>query len=83
MLSTWTVEKEEAPVDAKVAAVSAAAAEVVDSLTGEEYEEWVTYLSKRDPRSVKAGTTVKQEYEQWLLTRAKNRSAVSSNATPA
>ena len=83
MLSTWTVEKEEAPVDAKAAAVSAAAAEVVDSLTGEEYEEWVSYLSKRDPRSVKAGTTVKQEYEQWLLARARNRSAVTSNASPA
>jgi len=83
MLSTWTVEKEEAPVDAKAAAVSAAAAEVVDSLTGEEYEEWVSYLSTRDPRSVKAGTTVKQEYEQWLLARAKNRPAVSSTASPA
>jgi len=83
MLSTWTVDKEEAAVDPKAAAVSAAAAEVVDSLTGEEYEEWVSYLSKRDPRSVKAGTTVKQEYEQWLLARAGNRSAVTSNASPA
>jgi hypothetical protein len=82
MLSTWTIEKED-PVDTKAAAVSAAAAEVVDSLTGEEYEEWVTYLSKRDPRSVKAGTTVKQEYEQWLLARAKTRPAVSSNTIPA
>jgi hypothetical protein len=83
MLSTWTVDKEEAAADPKAAAVSAAAAEVVDSLTGEEYEEWVSYLSKRDPRSVKAGTTVKQEYEQWLLARARNRSAVTSNASPA
>ena len=83
MLSTWTVDKEEAAVDPKAAAVSAAAAEVVDSLTGEEYEEWVSYLSTRDPRSVKAGTTVKQEYEQWLLARAKNRPAVSSTASPA
>jgi hypothetical protein len=83
MLSTWTDEKEEVKVDAKVAAISAAAAEVVDSLTGEEYEEWVSHLSKRDPRSVKAGTTVKQEYEQWLLARARNRPAVSSNASPA
>ncbi|MGA2650284.1 MAG: hypothetical protein ABSF28_07165 [Terracidiphilus sp.] len=84
MLSTWTVEKKEVPVvDAKAAAISAAAAEVSDSLTGEEYEEWVSYLSKRDPLSVKAGTTVKQEYEQWLLARARNRSVVSSNASPA
>jgi hypothetical protein len=83
MLSTWTVEKNEAPVDAKAAVVSAAAAEVVESLTGEEYEEWVSYLSQRDPRSVKAGTTVKQEYEQWLIARAKSHAAVPSNASPA
>ena len=83
MLSTWTEEKKEVQVDAKAAAVSAAAAEVVDSLTGEEYEEWVSYLSKRNPLSVKAGTTVKQEYEQWLLARVRNRPAVSSNASPA
>jgi hypothetical protein len=82
MISSWGVKRTEAPVSAKAAAVSAAAAVEIDSLTGEEYEEWLTYLRKRDPKSVKAGTTVKDEFQQWLLARAQARAAISSNANP-
>jgi hypothetical protein len=83
VLTSWAGKETEAPVSAKAAAVSAAAAEASESLTGEEYEEWISYLSKRDPKSVKVGTTVKDEYQQWLLARAKARAVVSSNTNPA
>ena len=54
-------------------------AEVVPStspiLTGtaEDYREWQLYLAQQKPGSRTMGTSLKAEYEQWLLTRAKSR----------
>lgn len=48
---------------------------VLETATGEDYEAWLRYLSQRKANSRKAGTSVKDEYEQWLLARAKNRVA--------
>jgi hypothetical protein len=70
-------------VSAKDEALAKEAAAATATATAEEYDEWLAYLSKRDPRKVKAGTTVKDEYEQWMIARVKMRAAAPSSTAPA
>lgn len=51
---------------------------VLEGATGADYEEWLRHLSQRKVSSRIAGTSVKDEYEQWLLARAKKRTAQPS-----
>jgi hypothetical protein len=56
------------PVEFKTAVSRAIA-----TATGDDYEAWSYYLSHRDPRLRKPGMSVKEEYEQWMVARAKGR----------
>jgi hypothetical protein len=47
--------------------------------TGDDYQEWIRHLAEQKTASRKIGGSLKTEYEQWLLTRAKNRTAEPSN----
>jgi hypothetical protein len=70
---------EETPVtviDPAIAAAHAAA-------TGDDYEAWQQHLAKRSPLSRKPGTSLKDEYEQFMLARVKARAAASSSDSPA
>lgn len=52
--------------------------------TGEDYQEWLRYLERRGPNAAKVGTSVRQEYEQWMLARSQSRTgevAKSSGAS--
>jgi hypothetical protein len=53
------------------------------SATAEDYEEWLRYLKKRNPLTVKAGMTLKDEYEQFMVARIKSRPAIPSTDHPA
>jgi hypothetical protein len=50
--------------------------------TGDDYQEWLRHLAQQKTTSRKLGTSLKAEYEQWLLTRAQNRTAEPSNDGP-
>jgi hypothetical protein len=41
--------------------------------TGEDNEEWLRHLSTRNPTHRKAGSSINEEYQAWLLKRAKSR----------
>jgi len=46
--------------------------------TAQDHEEWLRYCSTRNPTDRKAGMTVKEEYERWLLARFRVRAAEST-----
>jgi hypothetical protein len=52
----------------------AAVARAIATATGDDYEAWTHYLAHRDPRLRKPGMSIKEEYEQWMVVRAKGRS---------
>ena len=48
------------------------------ALSAEDYQEWLRYLTHRNPVVARPGTTVKAEYERWVRARAKGRTAFPS-----
>ena len=73
-------KKEETPI---AAPVSVLAADVIAEATVEDNEEWLQYLAQPNRPRRKPGTSVGQEYEQWLLDRAKKRAAAAAGKKPA
>jgi hypothetical protein len=43
------------------------------SASGDDYQDWLRYLAQQKSGSRKVGTSLKTEYEEWLLARARNR----------
>ncbi|MGB6689571.1 MAG: hypothetical protein WBE76_17185 [Terracidiphilus sp.] len=41
--------------------------------TGEDNEEWLRHLASRNPTHRRAGSSINEEYQAWLLKRAKSR----------
>lgn len=62
--------KAEAAKKAAAVANAVAAAATVD-----DYQEWLKYLAQPNRPPRKPGTSVQDEYKQWLLARAKSRIA--------
>ena len=54
-----------------------------DASTGEDNNEFIQYLSQAVRPFKKPGVSVKQEYELWLVARAKTRSASAARASAA
>lgn len=50
--------------------------------SADDYQEWLRYLAQQKPGSRKIGSSLKAEYEQWLLARAASRSAQPSGNLP-
>jgi hypothetical protein len=75
--------KKEVVLSPKAAEAAATAAAAASAATAEDYEEWLRHLSRRDPLTVKAGTTVKQEYEQFMVARVRSRPVAASENQPA
>ena len=46
--------------------------------TADDEAEWQRYLHQRKPGNIKAGTSLRAEYEQWLDARRKNQPAAQS-----
>jgi hypothetical protein len=75
--------KPEVPVTAKSAAIAADREAAAAAATREDYEAWLAYVARRNPSSVKLGMTLKDEYEEWMVARVKNRPpAAHPNAAP-
>jgi hypothetical protein len=54
---------------------------VVVASTADDFQEWQRYLAQQKPGSRKMGSSLKTEYEQWLLARAKNRPTEAASQT--
>ena len=67
------------PVTAEAAATAAAATKAADEATAGDYEEWLRYIAQPHRPTRKPGLSLKDEYGQWLVARAKGRPAASSN----
>lgn len=65
-------EKAAAAAASRAAAVAAA---VSAAATVDDYQDWLRYLAQPDRPPRKPGTSVEDEYKQWLLERAKSRIA--------
>jgi hypothetical protein len=57
-----------------VAPASADAADAIAEATADDQEAWLQYLAQPNRPPRKPGTTVQNEYEQWLRARIKKRS---------
>jgi hypothetical protein len=79
LFSAETQKKEKPkPVLAPAAATAAAeVAAVKEAVTGDDYEVWLQHIAHRKPAPRKPGTTVKDEYDQFMVARAKQRSAAA------
>ncbi len=66
----WLFSGEEGRPRTEVEVPSAAPA---IAATGEDYQAWLSYLERRGPNAAKVGTSVKAEYEQWMLARLQKR----------
>lgn len=53
------------------------AAAIAASATVDDYEEWLHYLAQPNRPPRKPGTSVQDEYKQWLLARARSRVAAA------
>jgi hypothetical protein len=74
-----TANKIEVPVQAPV---SAEAASAIGHATADDYEAWVQHLAHRNPLSRKPGTSVKDEFTQWMIDRAKSRGRAAIGRDP-
>jgi len=45
------------------------------TVSAEENEEWLRHLATRNPTHRKAGSSINEEYQAWLVRRQKIRSA--------
>jgi hypothetical protein len=45
--------------------------------TAKEYEEWLKYLAQRKQTARAPGSSLKAEYEEWLLARRRNESSAT------
>jgi hypothetical protein len=59
-----------------VAPVSAEAVSSVEEASAEDYDAWMQHLAHRNSLTRKPGVTIQQEYEQWMMARAKSRAKV-------
>jgi hypothetical protein len=73
-------KKEETPLAAPVSVLDS---DVIADATVEDNEAWLLYLAQPNRPRRKPGTSVGQEYEQWLLDRAKKRAAAAAGKKPA
>jgi hypothetical protein len=69
-------KKKEVPVTPEVAAIAAETAAAADAATGDDYAEWLRYVERQKKPFPKPGTSLKTEYERWLLARARDQSGV-------
>ncbi|MGD0831507.1 MAG: hypothetical protein ABR907_11220 [Terracidiphilus sp.] len=56
-----------------VAPVSEEAATTIAEASAEDYDAWMQHLAQRNALTRKPGMTIQDEYEQWMMARAKSR----------
>lgn len=75
-------KKKEVVLTPEAAAVAAETAAVADAATASDYEEWLAYVARQKRPFPKPGSSLKVEYERWLVARAKSRATVTPAAPP-
>jgi hypothetical protein len=82
-LFSGRAQKKEIPAAVVDPVAAAAIAAAHAAATGDDYEAWQQHLAQRHPLSRKPGTTLKDEYEQFMVARVKSRAAAPSIDNPA
>jgi hypothetical protein len=75
-------KKKEVALSPEEAEAAKATAAVSSAATADDYEAWLIHLQQRNPNSVKAGVSIKDEYDQFMVARAKNRPAIAPEPAP-
>ncbi|MGA2650283.1 MAG: hypothetical protein ABSF28_07160 [Terracidiphilus sp.] len=73
------VKKKEVPLTPEAQVLAAETAAVADAATANDYDDWLQFVARQKPPFPKPGSSLKVEYERWLLARAKTRAAAPSN----
>jgi hypothetical protein len=63
---------------AEAVAAAAETAAVTDAVTVDDYQEWLGFVARQPKPFPKPGSTLKIEYERWLVARTRSRAASSS-----
>ena len=69
----WLFSGKGTPASVQIADEVVPSASPILTATAEDYRDWQLYLAQQKAGSRKMGSSLKAEYEQWLLTRATNR----------
>jgi hypothetical protein len=69
----------EVPLTAEAVATAAENAAAADAATASDYDEWLHHVARQKPPFPKPGSSLKVEYERWLVARARSRTAVALN----
>lgn len=72
-------KKKEAPLTAEAVAAAAETAAATDAVTVDDYQEWLGFVARQPKPFPKPGSTLKVEYERWLVARTRSRAASSSS----
>jgi hypothetical protein len=81
-LFSGTGKKKEIELTPAAAAVAAETAAVADAATANDYEEWLAYVARQKRPFPKPGSSLKVEYERWLVARSKSRATATPAAPP-
>ena len=71
----WLFSRESAQPMHQPAPVAAS----VPADTADDYQDWLRHLAQQKSGSRKPGSSLKAEYEQWMLARVKSRPTASAN----
>jgi hypothetical protein len=75
-------KKKTVPLTAAQVAAAAENAAAAEAATASDYEEWMRYVALQKRPFPKPGSSLKVEYERWLVARAKSRaSSATGNPT--
>jgi hypothetical protein len=72
-------KKKEVEPTPEAVALAAETAVVADAATASDYDEWLQFVARQKPPFPKPGSSLKVEYERWLLAKSRSRAAASSN----
>jgi len=72
-------KKKEVTLTPEAAVLAAESAAAADAATANDYDEWLNCVARQKRPYPKAGSSLKVEYERWLLARAKSRATVPSS----
>ena len=72
-------KKKEVILTPEAVALATETAAVADAATANDYDEWLQFVARQKPPFPKPGSSLKVEYERWLLAKSRSRAAAPSN----
>lgn len=76
-------KKKEVKITPEAAALAVETAAVADAATADDYDEWLKFVAQQKPPFPKPGSSLKAEYQRWLLAKSRSRAALPANVKQA